>query len=125
LATGIILIAPPLIHIVSRDKQMLSLPWLCLLALNGLLDTHLTAWNTLISLWNRLPMLWPSLATNATALALNLILAQLPHSQAGFLVLGPLIAGALFNYWFWPRYGARTLGLSWQDFLGYSFRHKH
>jgi hypothetical protein len=68
-------------------------------------------------------MLWPSLITNAAALALNLVLVHLPNAQPGLLVLGPLLASAALNYWYWPRYGARTLGLSWFQFLRYGLHH--
>lgn len=112
---------PWLIHAVGKDKQMLPLFWMALLALNGLLEQHLSVWNTLIAMGNRLPMLWPSLATNAAALALNLLFVSLPGAVPGALALGPLVAGVAFNYWFWPRYGARTLGLGWFQFLRHGF----
>jgi hypothetical protein len=60
-------------------------------------------------MWNQLPMLWPSLAANVVGLALNAGFVHLNGAQPGFLVLGPLLAGSVFNYWFWPRYGARLL----------------
>jgi hypothetical protein len=69
-------------------------------------------------MWNELPMLWASLATNIASLAINIALLQLPDPQPGFLILGPLIASAAFNYWFWPGYGARTLKTGWFRFLG-------
>jgi len=125
LALAAITLGPWLIRFIGSDKEMLPLAWLVLLMIYGLLDTHCSLWNTLISLWNELPMLWPSVATNAAGLGLNLLLALLPHASPGTLVLGPLLAGAAFNYWFWPRYGARTLRLSWLEFLRSGFvRHR-
>jgi len=35
----------------------------------------------------------------------------------GGLVLGPLIAGCVFNYWYWPLAGAKTLHTSFWGFL--------
>jgi len=122
LAAGAVTLGPTLIHVIGSDKEMLPLSWMVLMTLNGLLDGHCTVWNTLISLWNRLPMLWPSLATNVAGLALNLILIRLPNAQPGFLVLGPLLASAALNYWFWPNHGARTLDMSWFQFVRDGFR---
>jgi len=125
LAAGAISLGPPLIHLLSRNKDMLPVLWLVLLAFGGLLEGQLSSWCTFISLWNQLPMLWPSLATNAAALVLNAVLVNLPGAGAGFLVLGPLLAGAAFNYWFWPRYAARSLlGLGWLQFMSHGFARK-
>jgi O-antigen/teichoic acid export membrane protein len=121
LATGAIVFGPFLVRLVGSDKELLPAAWLVLLAVNGLLEAHCSVWNTLISMWNELPMLWPSLATNAVSLGLNLLFVQLPGAHAGLLVLGPLLASAALNYWFWPRYGARMLKLSWFGFLRYGF----
>ena len=117
LAIGAITTGPFLIHYFGKDKDMLSFLWMALLAANGFLEAHCSVWNTLISMWNKLPMLWASLATNAAAFYLNLVLVGLPHSHPGLLVLGPLLAGILLNYWYWPRYGARTIGTTWIQFV--------
>jgi len=119
LAAAAILAGPVLIRFIKSDKEFLPAAWMTLLALNGLFETHCSIWNTLISMWNKLPMLWPTLATNAVGLALNFIFVRMPDAHPGVLVLGPLLASAALNYWFWPGYGARTLNLSWFEFLRY------
>jgi Na+-driven multidrug efflux pump len=119
LATAAITLGPFLIRFIKSDKEMLPLFWMSLLALNGLLETHCSVWNTLISMWNKLPMLWPMLATHAIGLSLNLVFVHMSNAHPGMLVLGPLLASAALNYWFWPGYGARTLKLSWFEFLRY------
>ena len=52
---------------------------------------------------------------------LPLVLRKLPEAELGMyyvlLVLAPLVAGSLFNYWYWPAYGVRTLGTSVVRFL--------
>ena len=113
LAVAAVIIGPPLLKLVAPNKSLLPVFWFGLLALNGLFEQHCSTWNTLISLGNRLPMLWASLATNAACFGLNAALMHLAGAQPGWLVLGPLLTGLAFNYWHWPRYGARTLGLSW------------
>jgi O-antigen/teichoic acid export membrane protein len=125
MSAAAITIGPLFVHYISRDKEMLPTSWMILLAINGLLEGHCSVWNTLISMWNRLPMLWPSLATNIVGLGLNIVFTQLPHAQPGWLVLGPLLASAVLNYWFWPSHGARTLRLSWFQFLRYGLNQKN
>jgi hypothetical protein len=66
-------------------------------------------------------MLWPSLATNAASLALNLAIVHCASAQAGWLALGPLVAGLAFNYWYWPKFGARTMQLSWLEAIRQGF----
>jgi O-antigen/teichoic acid export membrane protein len=121
LTIGLVALGPALIRLIGSDKELLPIVWLLLLAGNGFLEAHCSTWNTLISMWNQLPMLWPSLATNAAGLALNLALVTLAGGQPGLLVLGPLLASLAFNYWFWPRFGARTLDMGWWPFIRRSF----
>lgn len=121
LALAAMALGPWLIRFIGSDKQMLAQPWLALLLLNGLLDAHCSAWNTLIAMGNRLPMLWPSLATNAAGLALNLAIIQVWPGVPGLLAVGPPLAGLAFNYWHWPGAGARTLQLSFREFVRYGF----
>jgi O-antigen/teichoic acid export membrane protein len=124
LAVAAITFGPWLIRLIGSDKEMLPLLWISLLALNGFLETHCSIWNTLISMWNELPMLWPTLATNAVGFVLNFSLLQIPEAQPGWLVLGPLMAGAALNYWYWPGYGARMLDLGWFEFLRHGWKRR-
>jgi hypothetical protein len=110
-------IGPGLIQLLRTDKEMLAPCWLALLALGGLLENHCSFWNTLVSMWNELPMVWASLAANLASLALNLLLVHAPGANPGVLVIGPLLAGLVYNYWRWPQYGAGTVGLSWFEFI--------
>ena len=122
LAAGAILLGPQLLIWVGKSKTLLPTLWFVLMAGNGLLEQHCSNWNTLIALGNRLPMLWPSLITNGVSLGINLALVHLAGAMPGWLALGPLLAGLAFNYWYWPQFGARTLGLSWLEFMRYGFR---
>lgn len=124
LAAGAVLLGPTLLAWLGTDKTLLPALWLVLMAVNGLCAESFSNWCTLIAMGNRLPMLWPSLVTAAAALTINVVLAHLPGAQPGWLVLGPLCAGLAFNYWHWPRAGARTLGLNWLEFMGYGFRRR-
>ncbi len=125
LAAMVVLAGPALIHLVGKDKQMLPLMWLVFVMVYGVFEVHYNTWGTFIIFWNELPMLWPSLATNAAALAVNVMLVHLPGASAGLLVVGPFVAGAAFTYWFWPRYAARSfLGLGWFQFMVHGFNRK-
>jgi hypothetical protein len=92
---------------VSFGPQLLL--WLLALMLGLFLDLQFTTWCTLILTSNRLPFLWPAVATNLLSLALSLSLAHLTSLGLGALVLGPLLAGSLFNYWYWPHHAARGI----------------
>jgi O-antigen/teichoic acid export membrane protein len=124
LALGALLLGPQLLLWLGSTKTMLPALWCGLMLLNGFLEQHCSNWNTLIALGNRLPMLWPSLITNALGLGINLALVHQADALPGWLALGPLLAGLAFNYWYWPRFGARTLDLSWLEFMRYGFRRR-
>jgi len=124
LATAALLLGPHLLVWMGSGRTLLPAFWFALLALNGLLEQNVSNWSTLIALGNRLPMLWPTLAASVAGLYLNLVLVGAPGTGASILALGPLLAGLVFNYWYWPRFGARTLGLSWLEFMGYGFRRR-
>ena len=89
---------------------MLPIGWLALMMFNGFFEMHLVLWCTLLSMENRLPYLWPWLATNVLGLCLSLALVHFTSLGLGALVLGPLLAGIVFNHWYWPPYAARSLG---------------
>jgi O-antigen/teichoic acid export membrane protein len=123
LAGGLILCGPPLLRWFGSGKQMLPLSWLVLLALYSFVELHLSFWAALISTENRIPFLWPGLATSLLGLSLSLALIHFTSLGIGALVLAPLLAGSLFNYWYWPLVGARCLDKSFFRFLCGSPRH--
>lgn len=117
LVIAVIIIVPFLLRWLNSDKTMLPAIWLCFMALNGLFDLHCNFWNTLIATENRLPMVWPMLIGNVCSFLTIVILSQTTDLGLASFVIVPLIVGSMFNYWKWPRYGARTLGTSWVRFL--------
>ncbi|MBI3875560.1 MAG: hypothetical protein HY300_06290, partial [Verrucomicrobia bacterium] len=102
-------VAPHFVKFIAASKEVLPVSWLALLALNALLDMHLSTWGTLITTENRVPVLWPMLVSTAASLTLMLSLINSTALGLGALVLAPLAVGCLFNYWRWPLEGARTL----------------
>ena len=119
LAGAAVLLAcgPFLLAHFGHGKQLLPVPWLALMTLGAFLDMQFNIWGTLISTENRLPYLWPTVATNVLSLTLSLVLIHFTGLGLGALVLGPLIAGSLFNYWYWPLFAARGLGTNLFQFL--------
>ncbi len=107
---ALLLCGPYLLRHFGAGKQMLPIGWLALMMFNGFFDMQFVLWGTLLSMENRLPYLWPSLATNVLGLCLALGLVHFTSLGLGALVLGPLLAGILFNHWYWPPYAARSLG---------------
>jgi len=117
LAAGLILCGPILLRWFGSGKQMLPVGWLVVMALYYFIELHLSFWVSLISTENRIPFLWPGLATALVGLSLSLILIHFTSLGIGALVLAPLLAGSLFNYWYWPVVGARSLKTSLFGFL--------
>jgi hypothetical protein len=109
-AGGLLLCGPFLLRHLGAGKQLLPLGWLALMTLNAFFEMQFNIWGTLLSTENRLPYLWPTVATNVLSLTLSLTLVHFTSLELGALVLGPLLAGSLFNYWYWPPYAARSLG---------------
>jgi hypothetical protein len=56
-------------------------------------------------------------ATNVLSLVLSLSLVYFTSLGLGALVLGPLLAGLLFNYWYWPMFAARGIRTTLFRFL--------
>jgi Na+-driven multidrug efflux pump len=117
LAACVLALGPWLLQFLGSGKQILPLPWMLLLALNGFFLLQFNLWGTLITIENRLPYLWPTVITNVISLVLSLILIKFTSLGIGALVLGPFLAGILFNHWYWPFYSARALGTSLIPFL--------
>jgi len=117
LMTGVVVVVPALLRWQGSDKALLPGVWLILLAVNGLLDLNCVFWTTLISTENRLPMVWPILISNVISLCVILLLVQTTSLGLASFVIAPFTVGILFNYWKWPRDGARTIGTSALRFL--------
>ena len=110
-------VAPFLLGWLGTNKTMLPSPWLGLAACYIFLEGQLTVWATLIITENRLPFLWPFVGANVLCPYLVLLLLITTDLGVGALVVGPLIAGSLLNYWYWPMEGARSLESRWWRFL--------
>ena len=117
LAVVLVPVAQPLLRWLGSNKEVLPADWFALLALNALLEMQFSAWGTLISTGNRIPVMWPALLGTLFGLALALVLIAATRLGVGALVVGPLVVGSAFNYWYWAGYGARFLGTSWARFM--------
>ena len=117
LACGIVFCGPTLLRWFGSGKEMLPALWLQVLMLYAFLNMQFGMWGTLIATGNRLPLLWPTVATNILSLALSLTLVHYTTLGLGALVLGPLLAGIIFNYWYWPPFAARGIGTTLFHFI--------
>jgi hypothetical protein len=116
-AGAVIVAGPWALDAIRTDKELLATQWLVFLALNGFFETQFQIWGTLISTQNRLPYLWPSVAANIGSLVLTLALYYGTSLGVGAFVMGPLLTGLVFNYWYWPLEGARSIGAPLFRFL--------
>jgi O-antigen/teichoic acid export membrane protein len=117
LAGGIVFCGPTLLQWLGSGKEMLPATWLQVLMLYSFLNMQFVMWSTLIATGNRLSYLWPTVATNVLSLALSLALVHYTTLGLGALVLGPLVAGIIFNYWYWPLFAARGMGTTLLRFI--------
>jgi hypothetical protein len=117
LAVLAVTIGPVFLEWIGSDKQILPATWFVLLLCNMFMETQVSIWTTLLASENRIPSLWPVAITNAASLLLVLAFVQFSHLGLASFVLAPLITGALFNFWHWPREGARNIGTRWTRFM--------
>jgi hypothetical protein len=115
-AAALLVLAPPMLARFGNGKQVLPSLWFALLMLNAALEMQFSLWGTLIAMGNRLTYLWPTVGTNFLGFVLCILLVRFTALGFGGLILGPLLAGILFNYWFWPLYSARNIGTNWLRF---------
>jgi O-antigen/teichoic acid export membrane protein len=113
LAGLVLILHEPLLHWLKGGKAVLPSPWFPLLLLNGWLEMHYVLWGTLLTTENRAPFMVPSLCTSLTSLLITIGLIHFSAWGSGPLVVGPLVAGCAFNYWYWPRAAARSVKSSW------------
>ena len=117
LAAVVLALGPRMISLIDADKQLVPIELLFAMALNAFLDMQFGAWATFISTENRIPTLWPTVISSVVTIGLVWMAIASGWSGIGALVLGPLIVGCLFNYWFWGCEGARTLKTTWWRFV--------
>lgn len=117
LAAGVVFCGSWAMNWIGGGKEILSMSWLAVLMLSSFLMLQFSSWGTLMATGNNLAYLWPTVATNVLSLVLSLLLVYFTTLGLGALVLGPLLAGVLFNFWYWPAYAAREIGTSLFHFL--------
>ena len=117
LASGVVFLGPTLLQWFGHGKEMLPQSWMLVLVAVTFLDMQFSLWTTLISTGNHLPHLWHTIATNVLSFTLSLSLVNFTSLGLGAFVLGPLLAGCLFNYWHWPFFAARSIGTTLLRFL--------
>jgi len=116
-AAAVILIGPTALKWLGTNKQMVDQSWVVLIAMNGFFEGQFLTWGTLIATENRLPYLWPAVAANIGSLILAVTLLYTTSLGVGALILAPLLAGLIFNYWHWPLEGAKSINASLGQFL--------
>jgi hypothetical protein len=112
-----LLAGPFLLKLSGTGKEILPPPWFALLLLNSFLETHMILWGTFLTTENRVPTLWPITFTNILTLGIAALLLWETSIGMGAFACAPLIAGSLFNYWYWPKKGAKNLGCSWFRYM--------
>lgn len=117
LATGVVFVGPTLLQQFGHGKEMLPFVWMLVLVAQMFCLMNFSLWTMLISTGNQLPHLWYTVATNAVSFTLALCLVGFTDLGLGAFVLGPLIAGSLYNYWCWPFVAARGIGTTLVHFL--------
>jgi hypothetical protein len=113
LAGVAVLFGQHILQWMGSNKLLLPPGWMALLALNAFLDVHFMFWTALIGTENRAPYVWPAVITNICSLLTVILLARFTSLGLGSLILGPLLTGCAFNYWYWAHAGARGLQTSW------------
>ncbi len=108
---------PRLLSIWGGGKSMLPFGWLSLLTLYLFLEMQFAFWTHLLTTENRVPSLWGTLVTYPLGVGLVWLLYEATHLGIGAFVLGPLLAGSFFNYWYWPIAGAKSLQTNWVKFV--------
>jgi O-antigen/teichoic acid export membrane protein len=117
LAAAAILVGPLLLEWIGGGKELLPRFWLVMLATTAFLELQFTFWGTLLSTENRVPYLLAAVVTQIVALLLFLLMSQVLGLDYAALVLAPLVAGLIFNYWFWALAGAQSAGTTLTRFL--------
>jgi hypothetical protein len=113
LAAIVVLCSQALLEWIGSDKKVLARGLLGLLALNAFLEIHFMFWTMLIFTENRTPYVWPTVVTNFASVSLVIILARFTEMGVLSLILGPLVTGSVFGYWYWAHVAAKGLGTTW------------
>jgi O-antigen/teichoic acid export membrane protein len=109
LAALAVAFGPTLLQWLGSEKKLLPVPWLVALAAQGLLDMQFSFWTCLLCTENRVPSLRATVVTSLASVVLVLSLVHFSSLGVPSLILGPLLARSIYNYWYWPLAGARSL----------------
>lgn len=113
LAVPFVAIGQSAVDLLGSEKQLLPFVWLAVMSANVFLEMHFSFWTALLATENHVPSLWSTVVTNLCGVGLAAVLLFVTTLGVGALVIGPLVAGSLFNYWYWPARGARNIRSTW------------
>ena len=117
MAAILVCFAPEILKLLGSGKTVLPREWLSLLAVLTFLEMQFSAWGSLIATGNRMPFLRSTVLTHVSGVVISVLLVSFSPLAAGSFILGPLLSGCAFYFWYWPREGARTLGTTWSKFM--------
>lgn len=117
LAAGAFWLGPTILQLLGTNKQLLPASLFALTLFYSFLESQFTFWTTLITLENRIPYLWPTIAGNVASLILVLCLINFTSIGIAALVVSPFLIGCLFNYWYWPLMGAKSIRTGFFKFV--------
>ena len=110
-------LGPALLALFRSKTQLLPFPWFLLLLTQAFLDLQLIFWTSLLGTENRVPWVWPTTCAHLVSVVLIVTNSHATSLGLGVFVLVPFLTNCLFNYWYWPIAGARSLGTSWIRFV--------
>lgn len=118
---GVQFIALPVLQLIKPA----SVPSWQLFALLGLYVTllqHHTIFCNFILSTNRIPFMWPFVIFSFLGVVLSAVLSGVIGMGLPGLVLGQLLAQALFNNWYWPHFVCAELGITYVRLLIQGFK---
>jgi len=117
----LIFFGPVVLKYIGSSVQLISLPYIIIIALTGILEANHAACANILTVQNRVPFYKQSLATGIL-IVLFTILAFKFNVSIEKMVIVPFIVQLGFNNWYWPLQASSLLKENYFSLLKNSFR---
>lgn len=111
-SVNFVILGPILLKIIHSKTNLLSANLILLFLFYMFLDYNHNQYGLLIMTQNKIPFLKASFISASVILAMNFIFYYIFHTGLEGLLYSSFIGGIIFNNWYWPIVGAKSIDSS-------------
>ncbi len=118
--SGFVLLGIPFLHIIRPEMELNPGMVLAISAFYYLYNQQ-SLYCSMIASSNRIPYYKSFVITAVASVTLSVAMTGMLHLEVWGLIQAQLLANAVYNNWYWPRYVMKEQGIAYREIYGIGF----